>query len=326
MSMTKAVCTVAALQLVERGELDPAAPVDEHCPAFAAIPVLDGFDGATPRLRRPARRATVRHLLTQTAGLAYGFWNADAARCARAGIGPALVADPGTAFAYGASTDWLGRVVEAVAGASLDVVIRRGITEPLGMADTAFALDEDERRKLAPVHVRGDDGAWTPGGPASDPRPARSSGGHGLFSTPRDYARFQRALLRGGELDGERILRPSTVDAAFANQLGHVRVPAELRTADPRTAGSLRLGGGWAWGHGLMVTTADVPGRRRAGAGGWSGLYNTHFWVDRAAGICGALYSSALPFLAPEAWRAYAAFEAAVYASAEAGSRKNSMP
>ena len=80
MSMTKMVCTAAALQQMERGELDFDAPVDTYVPAFADLQVLDGFDGDTPRLRPPASRATVRHLVTHTAGLGYWFWDADLKR------------------------------------------------------------------------------------------------------------------------------------------------------------------------------------------------------------------------------------------------------
>jgi len=80
MSMTKIVATVAALQQVERGTLDLDAPIDSYRPEFADLQVLDGFAGDTPRLRAPATRATVRQLLTHTAGLGYWFWNADLVR------------------------------------------------------------------------------------------------------------------------------------------------------------------------------------------------------------------------------------------------------
>src|SRR4051812_9864223 len=74
-SMTKMITTVAALQLCEHGVVDLDAPVDRYCPEFPNVAVLDGFDGDTPRLRPPARRATVRELMTHTSGLAYWFWS-----------------------------------------------------------------------------------------------------------------------------------------------------------------------------------------------------------------------------------------------------------
>jgi methyl acetate hydrolase len=141
------------------------------------------------------------------------------------------------------------------------------------------------------------------------------AGGHGLYGPPSDYIKFERALLRGGELDGARILRQSTVDAAFSNQIGDLDFPAELRTADPGSTHTYQPGPGFKWGYGLLLNTADIPGMRRAWSGGWAGLCNTHFWVDRSAGICASLYSNFLPFVPPEAVALYNNFEVALYAS-----------
>jgi methyl acetate hydrolase len=327
MSMTKMVCTAAALQQVERGELELQAPVDTYCPEFADVQVLEGFDGDTPKLRPAGSRATVRQLITHTTGLGYWFWNADIARyekvtglpnvvpgSAEAFKAP-MVADPGTRFEYGINTDWLGKVVEAVAGQTLDVVIREGIAGPLGMRDTMFRLDEDRRANSVAVHVRGADGKWASAGEILNPNPDWWPGGHGLHSTPRDYIRFERALLRGGELDGVRILAPETVDAAFSNQIGDLDFPAEIQTADPPTTASLRVGPGWKWGYGLLLNTQDVPGRRRAFTGAWAGLFNTHFFVDRTTGVCASIYTNSLPFLTEEAWKLYGDFESALYAA-----------
>ncbi len=131
--MTKIVATVAALQQVEQGNLDLDAPVDTYRPEFADLQVLEGFDGDTPKLRPPAGRATVKQLITHTAGFGYWFWNADLVRWESvtgtpnvlAGVNQIftapLVADPGTRFEYGINTDWLGKVVEAASGVTLDV-------------------------------------------------------------------------------------------------------------------------------------------------------------------------------------------------------------
>jgi CubicO group peptidase (beta-lactamase class C family) len=327
MSMTKMVCTAAALQQVERGDLELDAPVDTYCPDFADVQVLEGFDGDTPKLRPAGRRATVRHLITHTSGLSYWFWNADIAKYEKVTGVPnvvpgsmeafraPMVADPGTRFEYGINTDWLGRVVEVVAGRTLDVVIAEGITGPLGMTDTTFRPDDARRANCVAVHVKGEDGKWTPIGEILNPNPDWWAGGHGIYSTPRDYIRFERALLRGGELDGERILSEQTVDAAFSNQIGDLDFPAEIPTADPATTHALRVGPGWKWGYGLLLNTQDVPGRRRAYTGAWAGLFNTHFFIDRTTGVCASIYTNSLPFLADEAWKLYGDFEGALYAA-----------
>lgn len=328
MSMTKMVVTAAALQQVERGELDLDAPVDSYRPEFADIQVLEGFDDDAPRLRAPASRATVRQLVTHTSGLAYWFWNSDMVAYEKvtgtpnvvpglaAALEAPLVADPGSAYVYGINTDWLGRVVEAVAGTTLDAVVAKGITEPLGMGDTMFILDEGRKQNLVTVHAKGENGAWTSAGLILNQSPEYYAGGHGLYSTPRDYIRFERALLRGGELDGERILQQATVDAAFTNQIGDIDFPAEIPTADPPITDALRVGPGWKWGYGLLINTEDIPGKRRAGTGSWAGLFNTHFFVDRTTGICASIYTNSLPFISErEAWKTYGEFESALYAS-----------
>jgi methyl acetate hydrolase len=318
-SMTKMVCTVAALQQRERGSLDIDAPVEAYCPAFGAVQVLEGFDGDQPRLRPPARRATVRQLLTHTAGLAYGFWNADLARWdAVAGAGDALAApmmtDPGTRFEYGLATDWLGVVVEAVSGQSLDECLAEHVLGPLGMTSTAFVVADDRRGRCVPVHVRDDAGNWVAGDIDWSRHPDRWAGGHGLYSTPRDYLRFQRMLLGGGTLSGTTILEPTSVREAFTNQIGDLRVPAVMRTTDPAWSCDVAAGPGTTWSWGLRLDNNAGPGLRAAGSGGWMGIFNTQFWVDPHSGITGAVYTQCLPFCAPEVLALYGNVERALYA------------
>ena len=327
MSMTKMVATVAALQLVERGALDLGAPIEQYVPDAADLQVLDGFDGDTPRLRAPATKPTVHQLITHTAGFGYWFFNADLLRWetvtgtpnvlsgSKVIFGAPLLADPGTRYEYGINTDWLGRVVEAAGGMALDVAVKDGITGPLGMDDSTFSPSSAVRANLVPIHVQGEDGTWSPTDINLAPEPEYFAGGHGLYSTPRDYLRFQRALLGGGQVDGTRILQEATVDAAFTNQIGDLSFPAAIPTADPASTADFNAGPGYTWGYGLLLNSGDVPGRRRAGSGAWAGLCNTHFWVDRTAGITCAVYTQSLPFVAPDVFRVYVDVEEALYAS-----------
>ena len=326
-SMTKMPCTVAALQQVEQGNLDLDTPVADYCPEFAGVQVLAGFDGDTPKLRPPARQATVKNLVTHTSGLGYWFWSEPLARWekatgipnvaagSRASFTAPMLADPGEAFIYGINIDWLGKVVEAVTGVGLDVAIKQGVTGPLGMDQTTFLMNDAQRANSTPVHAKGEDGNWVSVGEILNQAPDWWSGGTGLYGPPSDYIKFERALLRGGELDGTRILRQSTVDAAFTNQIGDLDFPAEIPTADPASSCTFSVGPGFKWGYGLLLNTADIPGMRRAWSGAWAGLCNTHFWVDRAAGICASIYGSFLPFVTPEAIAMYEGFERALYAS-----------
>ncbi|MFI5793448.1 serine hydrolase domain-containing protein [Streptomyces sp. NPDC051677] len=311
-SMTKIVTTIAVLQQVERGNLDLDEHVDAYLPRFADIGVLDGFDGDRPLVRPPARRATVRQLLTHTAGLGYWFWSAEVQRWQMVNgvvnplasdqasyLSAPMVVDPGERFIYGIGVDWLGEVVEKTSGATLQDYFRQEIFQPLEMSSTMFAPDADARQGLVPIHLRTPDAGWIATDfDLQDPE-SWHSGGHGLYSTPNDFLRLQRALLAGGSLDGSAVLRKDTVDEMFSNQIGDLVFPAHIPTADPVVASSWNGPSGMKWGYGLLLTTDQEPGFRAPGSGGWAGLFNTYFWIDRKSKIAGAVYSQFCPFADP---------------------------
>jgi methyl acetate hydrolase len=174
-SMTKAVTSVAAMQLVEQGKLQLDEPIGKVLPELAAPRVLEGFDtSGAPRLRPAKRPITLRHLLTHTAGFGYEMWNPELIRYVAASGMPSLmtgklaalqlplVFDPGERWEYGINIDWVGRAVEAVAGQPLDTYFRAHIFAPLGMADTGFVPSADQASRLVRVHRRGMDGSLEP--------------------------------------------------------------------------------------------------------------------------------------------------------------------
>lgn len=327
MSMTKMIVTAAALQLLEEGRLDLDAPVATYCPEFGNRKVLTGFDGDTPLLREPTTQATVKHLITHTAGHGYMFFDADLHTWEEVTGYPGILAgvpevldspllfDPGERYEYGMNIDVLAEVVATIAGKRLDEHLAEAVLGPLGMSSTSYHKKDVDQSAITPVQVHGPDGSWVDSGVDYAQDPTLIPGGHGLYSTPNDYTKFTRALLRGGELDGVRILQPQTVDAAFTNQLGELEFPATMPSADAGLTADFAVGPGYTWGHGLLLNRADVPGARRAGSGGWAGLCNTHFWIDRTTGICGGIYSQTLPFVDPPAFQMYVDFEHAVYAT-----------
>jgi CubicO group peptidase (beta-lactamase class C family) len=319
-SMTKLVCTVAALQQRDGGTLDFDAPVDTYCPDFADLQVLVGFDDDGPRTRPPASRATVRQLVTHTAGFAYAFWNAKLARWSAANPAGSLftvpmVADPGATFEYGISTDWLGRVIEAASGTPLDEHLAKHIFTPLGMNSTTFQLTDEQRAHCVPVHVRDENGTWVTTDFDWNQDPEHWPGGHGLYSTPRDYLTFQRMLLAGGQLQGTTILAAESVREAFTNQIGELWFPPVIPTADPATSCDFVAGPGMKWGWGLLLNTGDLSGRRWAGSGAWAGLFNTFFWIDPSARLAGAVYTQTSPFVVPPALQVYGDVERELYAT-----------
>jgi len=326
-SMTKMVTTTAALQLAERGALELDVPVEAYRPEFASLPVLEGFDGDTPVLRPPRTRATVRQLITHTAGLGYWFWNSDIDRYEQVTGTPnimtgsdavftsPLLFDPGTRFEYGINVDWLGRVVEAVSGQPLDAYLRANITGPLGMTNTTANMSDEQRANSAPVHVRGEEGSWAVTDIDWAQQPDYWGGGHFLYATPRDYLAFQRMLLGGGTLGNVRILDEATVAEAFANQIGELDFPAAIATVHPELSADVNLGPNLKWGLGLLLNQTQQPGMRAAGSGAWAGLFNTHFWVDPTSRVTGSIFSQTLPFAEPAAFQLYADFEQTLYAA-----------
>jgi CubicO group peptidase (beta-lactamase class C family) len=328
-SMTKAVAAVAAAILAERGALDLDAPVTDYLPAFADVAVLDGWDGETPRLRPPARPVTVRELATHTAGFAYSHWNAEMRRYRAATGLPAqgsglraalfypLAADPGAAWHYGIGPDWLGLVLAAAAGRSVEDVCTLEIFAPLGMADTVFDLDPAREARLVPAFARTPDGGFAPLAIAPPERPEVRGMGDALYGTPADYLRFLRMLLGGGALDGTRVLSAASVTALLASQTGSLPI-RRMRSTTARISADVAFFPDIPKSHSLacLRVEADVPGMRHAGAQGWAGILNTHYWIDPVAGIAAVFMTQVLPFMDPAVAAAYAAFERAVYAGA----------
>ena len=154
-----------------------------------------------------------------------------------------LVADPGTKFEYGINADWLGKVIEAASGVTLDVAIKDGITGPLGMDETTFLPSPEQRANATPIHVKGRTAPGRPARSTCDEEPEYWAGGHGLYSTPRDYIKFQRALLGGGELRafGSCASPPSTprspTRSATSTSRRRSRPPTRQRPAHSRRPG-----------------------------------------------------------------------------------------
>jgi methyl acetate hydrolase len=332
-SMTKAITSVAAMQLVEQDRLSLDAPIGELLPALASPQVLEGFDAdGQPRLRPARRPITLRHLLTHTAGFSYNNWNPDIGRYMevtglpatgsglRAALEAPLIFDPGERWEYGINTDWVGQAIEAASGQQLDVYFREHIFGPLGMADTAFVLEPGQRARLATVHQRQPDGGLAPIAFALPDEPEFFGGGGGLHATARDYLTFARMLLHGGRLGDARLLRPETVAQMAENHIGDLTV-GMLRSAIPERSNDAELFPGMTkkWGLGFLINTEHAPSGRRAGSLTWAGLGNTYFWIDPTRKVTGVILTQILPFVDDEAMQLYATFERTLYDALDAG-------
>lgn len=322
-SMTKALVSAGAMQLVEQGRLDLDADIGAVLPELANPQVLTGFaDDGTPQTRPAVRPLSLRHLLTHTSGFGYAFIHPEVLRVYAARGMPAagsldtirmpLMFDPGERWEYGVSTDWVGQAIEAVTGQRLGAYLTEHLFAPLGMTQTAFrdALPADAAR----VHIRGGEGALATvpiylGGGEFD------GGGGGSTSTAPDYARFLRMLLNGGELEGVRVLRAETVAEMGRNQIGELRA-GYMGTAMPEIAQPFDTfpDQHTGWGLGFLINPEPGPAGRAPGSLAWAGIFNSYYWVDPANGVAGVFMSQLSPFGDPGALAMFAELERLAYA------------
>jgi CubicO group peptidase (beta-lactamase class C family) len=312
-SMTKPITSVAALMLWERGLLELTDPISRWLPEFAEPRVYLRGSAAAPLTMPSPEPIRVWHLLTHTAGLTYGFHHAhpidemyrtagfewgvpeglDLAGCVETWARMPLVHTPGTEWNYSHATDVLGRLVEVVSGRALDVFLDEEILGPLGMTATAFAADDPSR--TAALYARMADGSRVraPAGDAFLEPPTWLSGGGGLVSTAADYHRFTQMLLRGGELDGVRLLGSRTVTYMGRN---HLPGGADLEAVGRPLFAEMPFDG---VGFGLGVAVVLDPTRYRtlcsAGEMSWGGAASTAFWVDPAEELTALFFTQLMP-------------------------------
>ncbi len=312
-SMTKAVVSVGLMMLVEDGRLSISDPVSKFIPGFAKTTVLGTQNGRVAVV--PAnRQITIRDLLTHTAGISYGggalepwysragftqWYFADRAEPMTTWIDTLATlpfeAQPGERWVYGYNTDILGNVIERISGQTLADFIAQRIAGPLKMVDTAFFLPPDKESRFAAVYAVGPDGTIVraeegkpvvstlphsgQGAYVRGPRTA-FSGGAGLLSTAHDYARFMQMLLGGGQLEGVRLLSPTTVKLMTSNHVGSLYQNGAL---------------GWGLGFEVVEQVGRAPRYGAAGEFSWSGAYHTTYWADPAEQLVVVFMSQLLP-------------------------------
>jgi CubicO group peptidase (beta-lactamase class C family) len=289
-SMSKPITGVALMTLYEEGKFRLSDPVERYIPELSDLQVVQSWGPRGPVLEEADHPMTIRELMSHTAGLAYGIGApgpVDSMYSARGALSRGqtlkdmidklgampLRHQPGSQWYYSIAVDVQGYLVEVLSGQSFDRFLEERIFGPLGMVDTGFHVPEpdhgrfaqyyryDEEGKLAPIPGSGEPGSR----PYLDPTTFFSGGG-GLVSTTMDYMRFSQMLLNGGELDGVRILSPTTVELMTRNQM-----PRE----NPERAPGI--------GFGLDFSVVlDEVGREYVSEGeySWGGAAGTWFWID----------------------------------------------
>jgi CubicO group peptidase (beta-lactamase class C family) len=313
-SMTKPITTVAAMALYEEGCFQLDDPISLYIPEFSEMEVWLGGKAALDQTEPAAEPITVRHIMTHTSGLTYGFMNTnvvdqayrhahlaapstipDLATWTKTLAKIPLICQPGTSWNYSVSTDVLGRLVEIWSGLSLNEFFKTRIFEPLQMVDTGFKVAREKESRFAALYspLTGSDmsgvakassasigtklvdGSSTS---ASFNEPAVLSGGGGLMSTMSDYARFCQMLLNGGELDGNRILGRKTVAYMRQNQLPDNKDMAAM--GQPVWSETNYDGIGFGLGYAVVIDPVKAHIITSPGEYHWGGAASTFFWID----------------------------------------------
>ena len=292
-SQTKAIVSTGIMILHERGQLDISHSLSRYIPEWENVQVAVPDENGSYALEPAERPITLRHLLTHTGGMSYGTgpaskeWeDADfqgwyfanktetiGESIARMASLP-LDAHPGTAWIYGYNTDILGAVIEKASGMDLNNFLQQEIFEPLDMSDSHFYLPEAKRDRLAVVYqskqgggieaIPAIDGMRSQGMYVDGPR-ISYSGGAGLLSSAKDYAKFLQMTLNGGELDGKRILSRKTIELMTTNHLGEL---------------PFRSGQGFGLGFSIVTDLGERGTLGSVGEYGWGGAYHSTYWVD----------------------------------------------
>ena len=328
-SMTKALTSTAALQLIERGKLDLEGPASRWVPEIGNAQVLEGFDASgQPRMRPPNRAITLRHLLTHTAGFSYEFWSTaiqqyQKARdlpgitsCQNAALRTPLLFDPGERWEYGINVDWVGKAIEAVSGQRLGQFLKDNVFAPLGMNDTAFKITASMRQRLAKIHQRRDDGQLAATDIEIPQEPELEMGGGGLYGTAGDYLKFVRMILNHGRANGNQVLKSQSIDMMARNQIGQIRVTV-LKTAIPALSNDAEFFPGLEkhFGLGFQINAERAPTGLSAGSLMWAGLANTYFWIDPTKSVGGVYLTQVLPFADTRSVPLFMDFQKGVYQS-----------
>jgi len=323
-SMTKAITTVAALQLVEQGKVKLDEPVSQHLPQLDTLEVLEGFDSETgkPRLRPARTPVSLKHLLTHTSGICYDIWDRDMFQYtsktkAAVPAVPPLMFEPGMRWQYGMGVDWAGRLVEVVSGMNLEEYFQAKILGPLDLRDTSYLIPASKFDRLVTGYSRQADGSLRQNARVPLPVPKEFNGGGGLYSTTADYVRFMQMILRKGRgRNNDRILQVKTVESMEINQIG-TATAGKMKSYRPNLSSDVDMqpGATEKWGLGFLINTTAYDGGRSDGSLAWAGLFNAFFWIDPKRSMCAVLMMQFLPFVDKEAVGLLGDFERAVYSS-----------
>lgn len=295
-SMTKAIASVAALQLVEQELIGLDDPLDQLMPEMTSIPVLT----EKGELIEARNTITLRHLLTHTSGFGYEFMDTrlqsfDKSEWEYEDM-PRLF-DTGELWLYGTSLDWVGKIIEKISGEDLETYLRLNVTGPLKMNSTWFNVPENLQENIVSWGVRDSIGFQEYTRIPAEQVTEYSAGG-GLFGSPKDYLTFLLCMMNNGKYNGGQILKPETVELMSINHL-----PNDL-TLNPEGD---KHGLAWA------IEDSEDEVLRSRGSGYWSGLANSFYSLDKEKDVAIVYFTNFFPYGDEETSNFYKLFEQEVY-------------
>lgn len=311
-SMTKPITSAAVMMLYEEGNFHLDDPVSGFIPELDGLKVFDGMGQTGAKFVPQQIPITIRHLLTHTAGLSYGFYEDSLVEqmyrdanlsdpdsnleemVEKLGELP-LVSQPGTAWRYSNATDVLGRLVEVISDESFDSFLKNRIFDPLDMDDTAFYVSEDKLDRLASIYGPSENGGIqeldNPGVNKFKRPLTNFSGGGGLTSTAADYLKFCQMMLDGGTSNRDRLLGPKTVEMMTSNHLSHDLMPFAVS----ESGADASQGCGFGLGFRVILDIAEHGTIGTDGSYSWGGAASTVFWIDPVEDLIAIMLTQFMP-------------------------------
>lgn len=325
-SMTKAITSTCIFQLIDKNLLSLDTKLKTFFPEIADRKVIEGFDEkGDPVFKDATNDITIGHLITHTSGFAYEIWNENISKLVERGdlasafsaddefLKAPLVFDPGTSWEYGIGIDWLGVIIEKIGECTLQDYMKKNIFEPLEMHDTSYDFPEEEHNRV--VNVYGRNGNDYQEMPFSIPKKsAFYSGGGNLISSLDNYSKFLKVFLNSGKSNEVQILSSASTESMLTS-LNKDVLMTKMPTVTPMLSNDVDFfpQSPKSWSPGFMINHIDIESGRPKMSGGWAGLFNSYFWIDKKNNIAGLILMQMLPFADEGCFNTLEAFEKSIY-------------
>ena len=315
-SMTKAITSIAAMQLVEKGKIGLDDPLNDLMPEMTSIPILTK-DG---KLVQGSKSITLRHLLTHTAGFGYDFTSSKLQNFQsdtwEYEDNPRLF-EAGTNWCYGTSTDWVGKIVEKISGENLEAYFRNHITGPLQMDATWFNVPDNLKDRIVSYGTKDSTGFHEYPRIPEEPVTSFNAGG-GLFGSPKDYLTFLQCMLNYGKYDGGQLLSRASFELMLTDNLPKdVHLNYEQFENDVIGFTGEFFDESDRWGLAWAIKSNDNESIRPTGSVYWAGAANSYYTLDVENKIAVVYFAQYFPFNDKESFDFYRLFEKEVYRDIE---------